>query len=37
MADFTNFGLKYKHLVKAKSLDPWKKWYKDTEVEIFPG
>jgi hypothetical protein len=37
MADFTNQGLKYRHLVKSKRLDPWKKWYQVEELELFPG
>ena len=37
MADFTNCGMKYKHLVQTENKDPWKKWYIDTKLEIFPG
>lgn len=37
MADFTNYGLKYKHLVKPEKKDPWKKWYVNSKIEIFPG
>ncbi len=32
MVDFTNFGLKYKHTIKAEKKDPWKKWYVDYRV-----
>ena len=27
MTDFTNCGLKYRHLVQEKNKNPWKKWY----------
>jgi hypothetical protein len=37
MADFSNCGLKYRHLVQSKKIDPWKKWYVREDVEIFPG
>lgn len=37
MVDFTNFGLKYRHMVESEKKDPWKKWYVDYRVEIFPG
>lgn len=37
MVDFTNCGLKYRHMVETKSHDPWKKWYVTNTLEIFPG
>lgn len=37
METFCSQGKKYRHLVDEKKFDPWKKWYKTTEVEIFPG
>jgi hypothetical protein len=32
MADFSNCGLKYRHLVQSKKIDPWKKWYVKEDV-----
>ena len=37
MADFSNEGLKYRHMVEGRRLDPWEKWYSKEEMEIFPG
>jgi hypothetical protein len=37
MVDFTNFGLKYRQLVQTKKQNPWKKWYVESTLEIFPG
>ena len=37
MVDFTNFGLKYRKFVQTKKKNPWKKWYVESTLEIFPG
>lgn len=37
MVDFTNCGMKYRHMVETEKKDPWKKWYVNQNVEIFPG
>ena len=37
MADFTNEGIKYKHMIDSKKINPWKRWYKTEELELFPG
>jgi hypothetical protein len=37
MATFTSFGLRYKDLVEAKKIHPWRNWYTEKEYEIFPG
>lgn len=37
MATFCKTGLKYRGLVERKKFDPWSKWYKEEEFEVFPG
>ena len=37
MADFTNEGMKYRYLIDGKKINPWKPWYKNEDVEIYPG
>jgi predicted methyltransferase len=37
MSDFSNEGLKHRHLVQSKKINPWRKWYVKENIEIFPG
>ena len=37
MTDFTNAGLKYRSFVQTRRLNPWKKWYAEEELQLFPG
>ena len=37
MTDVTNEGKRYRHLMDGKKINPWKRWYKTEELELFPG